>query len=288
MRGEVRLVALDVDGTLLDSRGRLSARVRQAVGRATAAGVRVTLATGRWPSLSLPLARELALDTPLVLCGGALVLRPAGEVLHRQEVPEGPFGRAVALLRRLGLPRLALSGADAAADVYCEELLPERVWAAVLRRGCSGWVRVADLAAEVPAPLRLFTWGPPERLREAARRLAKLPLAVRVLSRVEADMASVLGSAASGAAFRGVAGLELTAPGVSKARGLSFLLGLLELDPRQVLAVGNDHNDRELLRYAGWGVAVGNAVPELKALAREVTASNDEDGVALILEKYVA
>ena len=82
--------------------------------------------------------------------------------------------------------------------------------------------------------------------------------------------------------------MEVLAEGVSKAWGLAKLCELLQIDASEVLAFGDAPNDAEMLAWAGRGVAVGNAEPEALAAASEVTLSNDQDGVAVVLEELLA
>ncbi|MBL0745001.1 Cof-type HAD-IIB family hydrolase [Chryseolinea lacunae] len=80
--------------------------------------------------------------------------------------------------------------------------------------------------------------------------------------------------------------LELAPKTISKATGLQLVLSRLSIDPKEVIAFGDNYNDVELLDYVGWGVAVDNARDEVKAVANEITAHNKEDGVAMVIEKY--
>ena len=82
--------------------------------------------------------------------------------------------------------------------------------------------------------------------------------------------------------------VELTAPGIHKGSGLAWLCGRIGVDAAGVVAFGDGLNDHEMLAWSGWGVAMGNAEPVTQELADEVTASNDEDGVALVLERLLA
>ncbi|MDA8145130.1 MAG: Cof-type HAD-IIB family hydrolase [Thermaerobacter sp.] len=266
-----RLVALDVDGTLTDSRGEIPARVRQAVGRTASRGVSVTLATGRRLRLALPVARELGLTAPLVTSGGPLVVEQTGRVLYREPLSEEQLRRAVAFLRRRGLPPVAAAGRGQPPDVfYEEEGHPAQRF--FLERNDGFTRRVADLTAgEVPDPVRVFCLGEREAVHRAWRELS------------DGAFRLVLNDDPQG----GTAALEIYAPGASKASGVRALAAHLGVAREEILAVGNQLNDLELIEFAGWGVAVGNAVAELKERAAEVTASSDEAGVAVVLEKYL-
>jgi HAD superfamily hydrolase (TIGR01484 family) len=264
--GGDRLVALDVDGTLLTSSERLSPRVRAALGGAAAAGWHLVLVTGRPLSIALPVVHDLALGEYLVAANGATVAAVAdGTVLHQASLPGDAVAAALTAARAV-LPGLGL------AVTTPRGFLREPGFARIAPLSETEGTEVADAMPD-PGDLVhsavLFVEG--LDARELLRRLAPL---------LPPEMA-VTPSGLPGS-------VELTAPGVHKGSGLAWLCRRIGVDPADVVSFGDGLNDHEMLLWSGWGVAMGNAEPVTQELADEVTASNDEDGVAVVLERLLA
>ena len=275
-RLRVRLVALDIDGTLLRSDKTISPRTRVAIERARASGVRVVLVTGR----RLPSARRVALDLggalPLVLHNGALVVEE-GRVLRCRPLP-----RAAA--------RLAIgAGRDAGAEpvVHCG-------------MGGEGWLLV-DAGARPSGLVGRYLEGSRDDVRIVPDLLEAVdsedPIQV-MFGGAQAEMTALLAplTAALGSAARiertvypanGVVLLDVLHPAVGKAEALGFLQGRWGIASSETLAVGDNWNDREMVESAGLGFVMGNADPDLLALGLPVLPGNDDDGVARAIEEHV-
>ncbi len=263
-RNGARLIAVDVDGTLLGSDGRIGTRTVAALDAARAAGWLVAVATGRPAVFAQRVLRDLPAATHLVSANGAEVGTAAGEVLHRLSMP---IDRATSLVRLLrervdGVSFALATDAEAVYEPGFELLmppgiLPGRVVSDVL--GAAG-VHAHRLSAFHGA---LGAWG-------------LLELLPRVL-----EDGTVF-------AHAGIDAVDLLPSAVDKAVGLSLLCERLGLSAADVVAFGDEVNDVEMLRWAGRGVAMGNAVDAVRAVADEVTASNDDEGIALVVERLLA
>jgi Cof subfamily protein (haloacid dehalogenase superfamily) len=265
MAGE-RLVALDVDGTLLTSAEELSPRVRAALGGAAAAGWHLVLVTGRPLPIALPVVHDLGLGEYLVAANGATVATVAeGSVLHQASLP-GDAVVAVITAARSEVPGLGL------AVTTPRGFFREPGFARIAPLSETEGTEVADAMPEADDLVHsavLFVEG--MDASELQRRLVPL-----LPTQVAVTPSGLPGS------------VELTAPGVHKGSGLAWLCGRIGVDPAGVVAFGDGLNDHEMLSWSGWGVAMGNAEPVTQELADEVTASNDDDGVALVLERLLA
>lgn len=340
-----RLLALDLDGTVLTPQGTISPRVRRAVRRARAAGILVTLATGRVLPSAWVYARHLGLEGPLVVSDGAVLASLAGRgvpgggtapepaVGAEGGAPGGPGGEA---------PGAAVPGGEAPGVARGGRGLrdpggapPDRLHGPGRRPGPWTLLDVQpfprDLAAAVTAELTAagypvvvqFPWflasshRPPVSalvrslalphlhhywvLRRYVRVLPGDELARFVARAPEPPVkVSALGTAAAlrplesrileryGEQLRlthsGPGSFDLLPPGVHKAAGLQRLAARLGIAREQVVAVGDNDNDCEMLRWAGLGVAMGNADPAVQRCADRVTATNAEDGVARLIE----
>ena len=255
------LVASDLDGTLLRTDGSVSDRTRAALGAVTEAGSTVLAATGRPPRWVEGLHLDLGVDALCVCMNGAMLLDlDSGEVLDHLPFAEGVAAEIAAAVRE-ALPGVIFAGQLGAR--FARE--PD-------------WVPMYPHASDLVAPLD-------ELVAETVTKLivrhpeVPLPELAEAVREVAGERSQVT--------FSGMRIVELSAPGVHKAAGVATAARLLGRDPADVLAFGDAPNDLELLQAAAWGVAMGNAHPAVLAAADETTATNDEDGVAVVLERLV-
>lgn len=265
LKRTIRLIATDLDYTLLNNGFEISQRNRSAIARAVRGGAIVTLATGRMYASTVSLARALGIDAPLITYNGAY-LRAADSdtVLHHTTVDKE---HAIAAIR------LAASE-DVHCSVYIDDTLyvskdgwESRMYAA--RCGVQGIYRpdLEDLLSELGKPPTKVLLICDERRTQKIRTL---------LEEAVSGRAHVTQSAAEY--------VELVHKEVSKASGLRHLCDLLEVPPEETMAIGDSYNDMEMLRYAGVGVAMANSPEFVKSAADIVVPSNDEDGVAAALD----
>lgn len=268
----VRLVALDLDGTLVGADLRLPPRTVATVRAVVARGVHVALVTGRTTTSALPYARQLGLRAPLVGLQGALV----------REMPGPGSDRLGRLLLHQPLP------AAVALDVmaWCEGVglaahvnhLERMVIAADDDRAADDYTRwslghaklVPDLRAWVRRPVsKIISVGPP-------------PLAETVLEDARSAFAGRADPTVSHPLF-----LEFLAPGVNKGSAVRFLARRLGVELRDVVAIGDQLNDLEMVGEAGIGVAMAGAPEALRSVARMIAPPIAEEGAAEVLAELV-
>ncbi len=261
------LVACDVDGTLLRSDRTVSDRTREALSAVVAAGARLVYVTGRPRRWMAPVVEATGHAGTAICANGALVV----DLDDDREVAAFPFEPAavaavVARLRR-GVPGILL-GVEWA-DGFAHE--PD------FARGASR----AGGDARQPEPIVRDDDGLVRRpvLKLLARHLDHDALG-RTVQRVLGDDAVATWSTDSGL-------VEVSAPGVHKAATLSWLADRAGHTATDTIAFGDMPNDVTLLSWAGWGVAMGQAHPDARAAADEVTTTNDDDGVARVLERLL-
>jgi Cof subfamily protein (haloacid dehalogenase superfamily) len=258
------LVATDVDGTLLDPADRVTRRTLAVLDRVAAAGVELVLVTGRPPRWIPPVVAQVGMAGLTVCANGAVVYDAATD--------------RVVSARTLDAATLA----DLAAIV-----------SATLPRAGLAVELVHPVPSFVAEPSYRHAWvGSDHEIRPRAE-LVTQP-AVKMLVRdtlmhseeIVAVLAPAVGSAVD-LTFSHPGGLvEISARGVTKALGLAEVAAAVGVAATDVVAFGDMPNDLEMLRWAGHGVAMGNAHPALKDVADEVTATNAEDGLALVLERW--
>jgi Cof subfamily protein (haloacid dehalogenase superfamily) len=263
-----QLVATDVDGTLLDPDERVSPRAAAVVDRLVAAGVGFVLVTGRPPRWIPPVVTQLGVAS-LAVCANGAVLYDAAE-------------DRVLWARTLAPDVLTLLAAAATETLPGCGLAVERVGVDAARSG--------PFVAE---PGYLHAWDDGDDVTEHRPELLDRP-AVKLLVReprlssdaLVAALTPVVGDAAD-LTFSHPRGLvEISPPGITKATGLAEVAQLHGVSAADVVAFGDMPNDLEMLRWAGHGVAMGNAHPAVLEVADEITASNAEDGFALVLERW--
>ncbi|GAA3449387.1 HAD family hydrolase [Dactylosporangium matsuzakiense] len=263
--GLPKLIATDLDGTLVRSDETVSDYTRDVLERVRAAGIHVVGATGRGPRLTGLVRHDIPAADFLVMGGGSRVLDvrdPAHPVVLRDERLPGHVLADV--LARLEVELGALSVLIEAGDTHDAPLWgdadPNWRYDAVEAR-----VRAECLTGPVIKGFARHPACDVDDLLAAAQRL------------IPADTATVTQA--------GLGYIEICPPGVDKATGLMVVATALGIDPGDVLVFGDMPNDIPMFRWAGFArVAVANAHPQLKALADEITLTNDEDGVASYLE----
>ncbi len=273
---QVRLIALDIDGTLLRADRTISARTRLAIDGARAAGVRVVLVTGRRHPSARRVADELGGELPLVLHNGALVVE-GGSVRRCRPLPRAAALRAIAAGRAAGAEPVLHCGKDGEGWLLVEAGAPAGGLVGYYLARAEGEVRrVPDLvaAAGTEEPIQVMFGGERAEMDPLHCRLAEeLAGAARVERTVYASSGVVL--------------LDVLHPGVGKAEALSFLQERWGIAASETLAIGDNWNDREMVERSGLGFVMANADPELLALGLPVLPSNDDDGVARAIEEHV-
>lgn len=272
-----RLVALDIDGTLLRSDRRVSARTRAAVAAAREAGVQVVLVTGRRYPAARRVAEEVGPGLPLVLHNGALIIA-GGEVLACTPLPRGVAAQAIRIGRAHGADAVVHAGRRGEGRLLVERVSPDNpLLAFYLERSQPDVVQVADLVAALDLgddPLEVMFGGSCVSLEAL---LPPLEAGLGERARVERTFYP----------RQGVAIVDVISPAVGKAAALDLLGRRLGVARAEMLAVGDNWNDREMLEQAGLGLVMGNAEPGLRALGLPVLPTNDEDGAAVAIEAYV-
>ncbi len=263
----VRAVAMDLDGTVLDETFQPSARTTEAIASAEAAGIACLVATGRMFVSARRIAGTLGIRRPLVCYQGALVADPvSGEVLVHRPI-EAPLAREI--LRAMPTEHARHS------NLYIDDEL--YVWEE--NEATRRYSQVSGVEMHIVGPLADWIERPTTKIVTVGR-----PDEMDVL---RDELQPLFGSRAFIAKSLPYF-LEFAAPGVSKASGLALLADLLGFSPEQAVAVGDAENDREMLDWAGCGLAVANASDLLKGEADAVIPSVHDDGVAQLLEALVA
>ena len=269
-----RLLALDVDGTLLDSAGVLRPRVRAAIRAAAAAGCTVALATGRRYRSAVAVATALDLDVPLILHNGAVVQRAyTGEVVTAAPLDLAAAHAVAATVAAAGSQVIAFPPPARGEVVLTGPVELDGELAALYLADCGMLVErrpLDDLFAGA-GPLTVVAMDGLARLDAL-----ETALIARTDCRLTRNTFPLWG--------RQFHVLDVLAPGCSKAAAVVALAARLGVPLADVVAVGDHWNDVEMLEVAGLGIAMGNAPTGVQARADRVTGTADADGLAQALE----
>jgi 5-amino-6-(5-phospho-D-ribitylamino)uracil phosphatase len=275
-----RMIAIDLDGTLLSPHGTVTQRTREAVHKALEAGLLVCFATGRNFTESRGVLDEVAHHGAAVFVGGAMVIDTKHRVtLHRTMMEPQLAAELCAELEAAGHAALALQDT---ATAGCDYLVSEAIeidpeTAAWMRVTNAQWKRVGDLiaASRHEHTIRVGMVSSREVIEPVKRRLE-----ARFKERIY--LQSVL------VPTKNVEVLEVFDPSVNKWEGILHVARRHRIDPAQIIAIGDDVNDLHMIRSAGLGVAMGNAKEEVRSIAKRIIGSNRDDGLAVFLEELVA
>lgn len=268
-----KLVASDVDGTLIDSAERVPARLREVITRMTAQGTAMALSTGRPARWIYTVLEQLPVRPVCVCANGAVIYDSATDrILKSHTLAPETMVEVVALaevaMADHGGVSFAVERAGRSAFDNVDELF------LVTPEYSHAWPTLDDHGV---VPLGTLISEPATKLLLRSDFLESKEMFDLIRPVIPEEMGHVTFSMSGGL-------LEVAAPGVTKALGVSYLAELLGVAQEDVITFGDMPNDIEMLQWAGRGVAMGNARPEVKAVSDFVTATNDEAGVADVLE----
>lgn len=279
MRPQIRLLAVDIDGTLLDSRSELPPRNREALEAAHRAGVEVVLVTGRRFAFALPIAQLLPFEPAMITSNGALVKSRSGETYFRDLLPQETAARVLAQTRGWRDYTVLVYDVDGPGQLVLEGLekrTPSFLGWLERNRQFATFARLEEALAERAAnPLQVMYSGPVEVLREVERNLIGSALSPEFrLLKTEYEA-------------RDLSIVDVINRRCSKGNALEAWAERRGYRREEVMALGDNFNDREMLEFAGVPVVMGNAVAELKSNGWAVTGHCDQAGVAEAVERWI-
>jgi len=273
----IKLLAIDIDGTLLDSKGRVPAANRDAIHRAAARGVRIVIATGRSFHFALQALGDLPDDLTLLAYNGAIARSRGGETLLRRLLPQAVARDVLAA---------TIAWRHETACVFDRPLAGQLVYdrmdwtgpnrAGFMRRNAAIIQAVERLEDAVNEdPVQVTFNGGVQAMRAISAHLAAQPVAphleVLLTEYPQRDFSMV----------------DVCGAGTTKGSGLAAVAALFGVEQSAVMAVGDNHNDRDMLEWAGIGVVMGNAEPELKDTGFHETGTNDDAGLSQAIDRFI-
>ncbi len=259
----VRLIALDLDGTLIDHEQKFSPRVMRAIAQAQEQGIAVTLATGRSPLATRSFAEALDISAPLICYQGGLVAESDGRVLHRVALDHNLAANVIALAQSRGWH----------VSLYQDGLL----YLTEFRHPVEFYGGLLHPSAQLVPDLNALLDHDPDKVLIVADGNGD-----EIYAEMHAQFDDQMQIVRSHELF-----VEASPLGVDKGAGLAWLARRLGVPQSQVMAVGDQDNDAPMVTWAGLGVAMGNGSAACKAAADWIAPPISKDGAAVAIERFV-
>lgn len=274
----VRLIALDIDGTLLDSRWQLPEANRAAIAAATRRGIEVALVTGRRYDFAMPIARQIGAPLTMIVSNGAVIRTQDGQTHVRHLLSRETARRVLELIRPWRDCTGVVFDRERENQVMLETMESDDPMRQAYYERNREYLGLANPLESclTEDPLQVMLTGTVARMKEAEATLREAAFAEEKEYAVAATVYDT----------RNFAMIDVINPACSKGASLAEWAALRGVAREEVLAIGDNHNDLEMLRFAGIPVVMGNCVAELKGFGWHETASNDQSGVAAAIELF--
>lgn len=278
MKPPIRLLAIDIDGTLLNSQFQIPPANLKTLGRAHQAGVEIILVTGRRHTFALPIAEQLGIDLWLISSNGAVTRSLSGELFHRDLLPVATARELCAAMREYRGNMVLTFDTETKGALVLERMDELN---GSIQRWLEKNMQFIDFVVPIEKaltadPVQAMFCGTIERMRGALQRLANCSLGERItVLRTEYPV-------------RDLCIVDVLNQGCSKGHALERWATYRGIPREQVMAIGDNYNDIEMLVFAGIPVIMGNASPELRGRGWMVTGLHDEAGVATAVEQILS
>lgn len=264
-----KILVLDIDGTLTNSKKEITDATREAIIKVQQEGHIVVIASGRPTPGTYEVAKKIKLDEYggyLLSYNGARISRfDTGESVYEKPLPHEVLAPIAEFTAQ---HKLGMITYDDEQVLVCHELDEYIEFEARICKLTTK--KIEDVANYVDFPVyKCLLTGKPEHAGECVTKLQEMYGDTLSIYRSEAFF------------------IEVMAPGIDKAQSLARLLDILKMDVKDMICCGDGYNDRSMIAFAGVGVAMENAVDEVKEVADYITLSNDEDGLIPVIEKYI-
>ena len=271
----IRLIAADIDGTLLNPEFRISDLDLGALRRAHHAGIEVVLVTGRRHTFALPIAQMLGFDIWVISSNGAITRSLAGETFHRDMLPLDTCRKLVLGMREFRGNTVLTFDTEAKGAIVIERM---DELSASIQRWLEKNLNFIDFVipiegALVTDPVQAMFCGPIPRMHKVLTEIDGLSLDVTVL-RTEYPV-------------RDLSIVDVLNGGCSKGHALERWASHRGIPRKEVMAIGDNYNDIEMLAFAGYPFIMGNASEELRGRGWNITLANDQNGVAAAIEQVL-
>jgi len=277
MLSPVRLIAIDIDGTLLDSKAQVSQANLDALRRAHEAGIETVLVTGRRHRFALPIAEQLGFDLWIISSNGAVTRSTRGEAFHRDLMPQATAEKLCRHMRDFRNYSVITFDREGMGAIVCEN--HDQLYGVIQKwmEKNAPWIEYVSPIEKslIEDPIQVMFCGPVDLMQQAQERLTTCDFASEItVLRTQYD-------------YRNLTIVDILNAGCSKGHALERWATHRGLGRSQVMAIGDNYNDIEMLTFAGHPVIMGNASDDLKQNGWTITLHNDESGVAAAVEQIL-
>jgi hypothetical protein len=273
----IRLIAIDIDGTLLDPMSQISPANLEALQRAHAAGVEVILVTGRRHRFAFPVAEQLGFDLWIISSNGAVTRSTRGEAFHRDLMPRSTALKICRHMREFRDHLVITFDRESMGAIVCES--HQRLYGVIQRwmEKNAPYIEYVNPIekALVEDPIQTMFCGPIALMEKAQRQL------------LESDFTGEFTVLQTKYDYRDLTIVDILNAGCSKGHALERWAAHRGIDRSEVMAIGDNYNDIEMLTFAGHPVIMGNASDDLKRDGWTITLRNDESGVAAAIKQVL-
>jgi Cof subfamily protein (haloacid dehalogenase superfamily) len=274
----IRLIAVDIDGTLLNSRFRISEKDLQALQQANQHGIEVILVTGRRHTFALPIAEQLGFDLWLISSNGAITRSLAGETFHRDLLPVETCRELCSVMHEFRGNTVVTFDKESRGALVLERM--DELTSSIQR-----WLESNIQFIEFVVPIERALISDPVQAMFCGT-VARMQAAMRTLQ--SSRMRDKITVVRTEYPARDLCIVDVLSRDCSKGHALERWANYRGIPREQVMAIGDNFNDLEMLAFAGVPFIMGNACEELKTQGWAVTLSNDENGVAAAIEQVLS
>jgi hydroxymethylpyrimidine pyrophosphatase-like HAD family hydrolase len=273
----IRLIALDLDGTLVNSRWEISQRDIQALAAAAERGVQIVVVTGRRARAAAPYVAKIPFPITVITSNGALIRTPTGEAVRQNFLPRTVALTVLETVQAFRPYTVAIFDVPGPGGVTMENCaIPEGPLGWYLKNNMDHLLLVPDLKAAVKSdPVQIMIGGPPARI-EGAEKLLRESAAGPCIQLTWTKYPE-----------RNIAIFDIMTRGCCKGQALKFWVNQCGIPASDVMALGDNFNDLEMLEFAGLPVVMGNYIDGLHRPGWTITDPCDDSGVATAIEKFV-
>jgi len=274
----IRLIAIDIDGTLLDSKSQVSPANLGALHRVHELAIETVLVTGRRHNFALPIAESLGFDLWIISSNGAVTRSTRGESFHRDLMPQATAVKLCRDMTKFRNHMVVTFDREGMGAIVCEH--HQRLYGVIQRwmEKNAPYIEYVDPIEKALTgdPIQVMFCGEVELMKTAVQRLLDCDLADQItVLRTQYD-------------HRNLTIVDVLNGGCSKGHALERWANYRGINRSEVMAIGDNYNDIEMLTFAGHPVIMGNASDELKQSGWTITLHNDESGVAAAIEQVLS
>ncbi|NLK42765.1 MAG: HAD family phosphatase [Tissierellia bacterium] len=264
-----KLVAIDMDGTLLNSKNQVSSRTKSAIEMAKSKGVYVVLSTGRILKSALVYSKNLDLKSPIIACNGAIVVDESEEIIYKRPIEMNLVEKIVNMAKKRNIYYHFYDESKFYSHIKVDEVLK------FYNEGNN------------KSNIDIHIFDSIHELKEKDVRVYKFLFVDNNNSKLNSlrEELNKLGNISTSSSWAN--NIEAMSLNVSKGEALKHLCKRLDIDSKEVIAIGDSENDLSMLQFAGLGVSMENGDENIKINSDYITDTNDNDGVAKVIEKFI-